>query len=282
MARIIGGIGTSHIPSLGPIIDRGLTQTPEWKPFFDGYAPVQRWLAERRPDLAIVIYNDHGLDFFLDKMPTFAVGAAAEYPPGDEGWGIRPVPTAIGDPDFSWHAIESLVDDEFDITICQELRVDHVFLVPMNLLWQSDWPVRVMPVSINVIQHPVPTPLRCYKLGQALRRAVESYDADIDVVIVGTGGMSHQLHGERAGYLSRAFDTQFLDLLESDPGRLTELSRSAYIDGAGAEAVELIMWLTMRGALEPFVRRVHRFYQMPVSLTAAGLVVFENMAESRR
>ena len=152
----------------------------------------------------------------------------------------------------------------------------------MNLLWQSDWPVRVMPVSINVIQHPVPTPLRCYKLGQALRRAVESYDADIDVVIVGTGGMSHQLHGERAGYLSRAFDTQFLDLLESDPGRLTELSRSAYIDGAGAEAVELIMWLTMRGALEPFVRRVHRFYQMPVSLTAAGLVVFENMAESRR
>ena len=276
MARVIGGIGTSHIPSLGPVIDRGLTQTPQWKPFFDGYRPAQAWLAEQRPDLAVVVYNDHGLDFFLDKMPTFAVGAAPEYPPGDEGWGVRPVPTALGDLDFSWHVIERLVDDEFDVTICQELRVDHGFLVPMNLLWGDAWPVRVLPISVNVIQHPVPTAARCYKLGAALRRAIDAYPADARVVVVGTGGMSHQLHGERAGYLSAAFDEFFLDRLEDEPDVLAALTREEYMLRAGAEAVELIMWLVMRGALDRRVRRVHRFYQMPVSLTAAGLVVFEN------
>ncbi len=276
MARLIAGIGTSHIPSLGPVIDRKLTQTPEWKPVFDGYLPARAWLAEKRPDIAIVIYNDHGADFFLDKMPTFAVGAAAEYPPADEGWGVRPVPTARGDVDFSWHAINSLIDDEFDITICQELTVDHGFIVPMDLLWASDWPVRVLPIAINMIQHPVPTPLRCYKLGRAIRRAVESYPTDETVIVVGTGGMSHQLHGERAGFLSQGFDEMFLDKIENDPEALTKITRSEYMEWAGAEAIELIMWLSMRGALDPRVRRVHRYYQMPVSLTGAGLVLLEN------
>jgi len=276
VARLIGGIGTSHIPSLGPVIDRKLTQTPEWKPVFDGYLPARAWLAEKRPDIAIVIYNDHGADFFLDKMPTFAVGAAAEYPPGDEGWGVRPVPTARGDVDFSWHAVNSLIDDEFDITICQELTVDHGFIVPMDLLFASDWPVRVLPIAINMIQHPVPTPLRCYKLGHAIRRAVESYPTDETVVVVGTGGMSHQLHGERAGFLSQGFDEMFLDKIESDPEALTKITRNQYMEWAGAEAIELIMWLSMRGALDARVRRVHRYYQMPVSLTGAGLVLLEN------
>jgi len=276
MARLIGGIGTSHIPSLGPVIDRKLTQTPEWKPVFDGYLPARAWLAEKRPDIAIVIYNDHGADFFLDKMPTFAVGAAAEYPPADEGWGVRPAPTARGDVDFSWHTIESLIDDEFDITICQELTVDHGFIVPMDLLWPSDWPVRVLPIAINMIQHPVPTALRCYKLGKAIRRAIESYPTDETVVVVGTGGMSHQLHGERAGFLSRGFDEMFLDKIESDPEALTKITRDQYMEWAGAEAIELIMWLSMRGALDARVRRVHRYYQMPVSLTGAGLVLLEN------
>jgi protocatechuate 4,5-dioxygenase beta chain len=279
MAEIIGGIGTTHIPSIGNAVDRKLQQTPQWKSFFDGYVPAQEWLARTKPDIAIVIYNDHGADLFLDKMPTFAVGAAAEYPPADEGWGVRPVPTAEGDVDFSWHTIESLIDDEFDITICQELAVDHGFLVPMNLLWPGEWPVRVLPIAINVIQHPVPTPLRCYKLGQALRRAVDSFPSDARVVVIATGGLSHQLNGERAGFMSRSFDEMFLDAIESDPMSLTRIPRQEYMDRAGAEAIEVIMWLTMRGAMNDKVRRVHRFYQMPVSLTGAGMVLFENEAQ---
>jgi len=280
MARLIGGIGTSHIPSLGPVIDRKLTATPEWKPFFASYDPVRAWLAERAPDLAIVVYNDHGCDFFIDKMPTFAVGAAPSYPPGDQGWDVRPVPVAAGDLAFSQHAIECLIEEEFDVTICQELRLDHGFHVPMSLLFGERWPVRVLPIAVNVIQHPVPTPTRCYKLGAALRRAIDAYPTDERVVIVGTGGMSHQLHGERAGFMSQAFDEGFLDAIEADPLALCRITRRAYMERAGAEAIELIMWLVMRGALDTQVTRVHRAYQLGVSLTGSGLIALENAAAS--
>lgn len=278
MARVIGGIGTSHIPGLAPIMDRGLTQEPEWKALFDGYVPAQQWLARQRPDIAVIVYNDHGTDLFLEKMPTFAVGAAPAYPPGDEGWGVRRVPTARGDLDFSWHVIEQLVDDEFDVTICQELAMDHGFLIPMNLLWNYDWPVKVLPIAINVIQHPVPTAERCYKLGQSLRRAIAAYPSAERVVVVGTGGMSHQLHGERVGHLNLAFDTMFLDRLTADPRALARISRHEYMEHAGAEAIELIMWLTMRGALADGAREAYRFYHSPVSSTAAGLIVLEEEA----
>lgn len=276
MARVIGGIGTSHIPQVGVAFDRHLQETPEWREFFAGYVPAQRWLERHRPDVAIVVYNDHGADLFIDKMPTFAVGVADRYPPGDEGWGPRPLPAAHGDPDLAWHIVESLVENEFDPMIAQELAVDHGFLVPMNLLWPGAWPVQVVPIAVNVIQHPVPTALRCYKLGRAIRAAVDSYPLDRKVVVIGTGGMSHQLHGERVGYLSRTFDEFFLDRLETDPLELTQITRRGYMERAGAEAVELIMWLTMRGALDERVERVHRFYMTPVSLSSAGLVVFEN------
>jgi protocatechuate 4,5-dioxygenase beta chain len=276
LAQLIGGIGTSHIPSLGPVIDRGLTASPEWKPFFDQYVPVQRWLAGRAPDIAIVVYNDHGCDFFIDKMPTFAIGAAPEYPPGDQGWDIRKVPVARGDLAFSEHVIECLVEDEFDVTICQELRVDHGFHIPMSLLFGDTWNVRVLPIAINVIQHPVPTALRCWKLGRALRAAIDAYPTGERIVVVGTGGMSHQLHGERAGFMSRVFDEGFLDAIESDPLALTRISRRDYMDRAGAEAIELIMWLTMRGALDERVSCVHRYYQLGVSLTGSGVIALEN------
>jgi protocatechuate 4,5-dioxygenase beta chain len=276
MARVIGGIGTSHIPQVGVAYDRKLQETPEWKPLFDGYLPAQEWLARRQPDVAIVIYNDHGADLSIEKMPTFAVGVAENYPPGDEGWGPRPLPPAQGDPDLSWHIVESLVESEFDPMIAQELALDHGFLVPMNLLWPGDWPVRVVPIAVNVIQHPVPTALRCYKLGKALRAALEAYPSDQKIVVIGTGGMSHQLHGERVGYLNRTFDNYFLDTLETDPYELTKISRRDYMEKAGAEAIELIMWLTMRAALNDDVKRVHRFYLTPVSLSSAGLIVLEN------
>jgi protocatechuate 4,5-dioxygenase beta chain len=276
MARVIGGIGTSHIPQVGVAYDRKLQETPEWKPLFDGYLPAREWLARRQPDVAIVIYNDHGADLSIEKMPTFAVGVAENYPPGDEGWGPRPLPPAQGDPDLSWHIVESLVESEFDPMIAQELALDHGFLVPMNLLWPGDWPVRVVPIAVNVIQHPVPTALRCYKLGKALRAALEAYPSDQKIVVIGTGGMSHQLHGERVGYLNRTFDNYFLDTLETDPYELTKISRRDYMEKAGAEAIELIMWLTMRAALNDDVKRVHRFYLTPVSLSSAGLIVLEN------
>ncbi len=281
MARIVAGIGTSHVPSIGVAYDQGRTQEPDWKPLFDAYDPVKDWLRDLAPDIAIVVYNDHGGDFFFDKYPTFAIGAADSYAVGDEGWGRRPLPDFPGDADFSWYLCNSLVYDEFDITVCQELAVEHGFMVPMHLCWEhgpaedaNGWPVKTVPVAVNVIQHPLPTALRCWKLGQAIRRAAESYPQDAKIVILGTGGMSHQLNGARFGHLNTAFDNDFLDRLEADPVSLTEMTHQHIMEAAGAEAVELIMWLTMRAALGDDVRRVHRHYYAPMT-TGMGLLALE-------
>jgi protocatechuate 4,5-dioxygenase beta chain len=274
--RIVGGIGSSHVPSIGVAYDQGRTQEPDWKPLFDAYGPVRDWLAARKPDIAIVVYNDHGGDFFFDKYPTFAVGAADRYGIADEGWGPRPLPEPEGDAAFSWHLCESLVYDEFDIAVCQELKVEHGFLVPMHLCFPHDpaWPVKVVPVAVNVIQHPLPTARRCWKLGQAIRRAVESFPGDSKVVILGTGGMSHQLNGRRFGHINPDWDNHFLDRLESDPESLTDLTHQQIMEEAGAEAVELIMWLTMRGAVSKRATRIHRNYYAPMT-TGMGLIAFE-------
>ncbi|MGH8632789.1 MAG: class III extradiol dioxygenase family protein [Burkholderiales bacterium] len=279
MARIIAGIGTSHVPSIGRAYDMGKQLDPAWKPLFDAYIPVREWLKTQRPDVAILVYNDHGCDFFLDKCPTIAVGAAEEYAVGDEGFGARKLPPARGDADFSWHLCESLVYDEFDLTVCQEMKVEHGFLVPMNLCFphgETGWPVAVVPVQMNVIQHPLPTARRCLKLGQAIRRAVESYGGGLRVAILGTGGMSHQLHGTRFGFMNEDFDRMWLDRIEDDPESLARMTHQEIMEQAGAEAVELIMWLVMRGAMTPQVRRVHRSYYAPMT-TGMGLVAFENM-----
>ena len=200
MARIVGGVTTSHIPAIGNAMTNRLEQTPYWKRFFDGYEPVKEWLADTDPDIAIVVYNDHGLNFFLDKMPTMALGCADRYENSDEGWGLQTLATFTGDAAFSWHIAESLVEQEFDLTTCQEMYVDHGFIVPMALMWRHlpEWPVKGIPLAINTIQHPIPSARRLYKLGQALRKAIDSYPEDLKVVIFGTGGMSHQLQGERA------------------------------------------------------------------------------------
>ena len=279
MAKIVAGIGTSHVPSIGLVHDQGRHGEPDWKPLFDGYEPVKKWLAEIQPDIAIVVYNDHGCDFFFDKYPTFAIGAADTYPVGDEGWGRRPLPDFAGNPQFSWHLCNSLVYDEFDITVCQEMAVEHGFMVPMHLCWDHTdrWPVEVVPVAVNVIQHPLPTALRCWKLGQAINRAVDSFPEDKKVVILGTGGMSHQLNGARFGHLNQDFDNDFLDRIEVEPISLTNMTHQHIMEEAGAEAVELIMWLTMRGALGESVQRVHRNYYAPMT-TGMGLIALENVA----
>ena len=280
MARILAGIGSSHVPSIGVAYDQKRTEEPDWKPLFDGYRPVKAWLAEEvRPDVAIVVYNDHGCEFFFDKYPTFAIGAADTHPVGDEGWGRRPLPDFPGAPDFAWHLCGSLVEDEFDITICQELAVEHGFMVPMHLCFDHDggWPVKTVPVAVNVIQHPLPTARRCWKLGRAIRRAAESYPEDLRIVILGTGGMSHQLNGARFGHLNPEFDADFLDKIESDPAALAALTHREIMEAAGAEAVELVMWLVMRGALEEPLRRVHRNYYAPMT-TGMGLIALEEAA----
>ena len=280
MARIIGGFTTSHIPAIGNAMEKGLQQEPYWKPFFDGYLPVRMWMKEMKPDVAVIFYNDHGLNFFLDHISTFAVGAAAHYYNGDEGWGLPTLPPVPGDLELSWHLINSLVADEFDIAMCQEMMVDHGLIVPISLALPHDgeWPVRVVPIAINTVQHPVPSAARCYKLGQAVGRALDTYEEDLKIVVFGTGGMSHQLQGERAGYINKKFDRMFMDKLESDPLSLTRYSISQLMEIAGSEGVELIMWLAMRGALTGKVRTLHSNYHIPISNTGAGVLLLENAA----
>ncbi|GAB3646187.1 class III extradiol dioxygenase family protein [Ramlibacter alkalitolerans] len=280
MARIVAGIGTSHVPSIGGAYDRGKTATPAWKPLFDAFVPVREWLRGVRSDVCIMVYNDHGADFFFDKYPTFAVGCADRYAIADEGFGVRPLPPIRGELAFSQHLCRSLVYDEFDLTICQELAVEHGFLVPMHLCFdplEGGWPVASVPLEVNVLQHPLPTARRCHRLGQAIRRAVESYPQDLRVAIIGTGGMSHQLTGPHFGAMNPQEDQAFLDALERDPDSLAAMTHQTMMEKYGVEGIELIMWLVMRGALSPQARRVHRNYYAPMT-TGMGLITFEEPA----
>ncbi|HVO08301.1 MAG TPA: class III extradiol dioxygenase family protein [Burkholderiaceae bacterium] len=276
MAQIIGAVTTSHVPAIGGAMAKGLQAEPYWKPFFDGFPPVRRWLAEVKPDVAVVIYNDHGLNFFLDKMPTFAVGAAPEYRNADEGWGIPQVAPFRGDQDLSWHLIESLIGEDFDITTCQEMMVDHAFTLPMALLWPDQrWPVRVVPVCINTVQFPLPSARRCYRLGEAVGRAVRSWQSDARVLIMGTGGLSHQLDGQRAGFINKSFDEQFMNSLASDPEWATQYSIHDLVRLTGTQGVELVMWLAARAALGARASTRHSSYHIPISNTASGLMLLE-------
>lgn len=278
--QIIAGIGTSHVPSIGGAYDRGRTQEPAWKPLFDAYVPVRDWLQALRPDVAIMVYNDHGADFFFDKYPTFAVGCADRYGIADEGFGTRPLPAVPGQLEFSQHLCRELVYDEFDITVCQRMQVEHGFLVPMHLCFDptpDTWPVATVPIAVNVLQHPLPTARRCLRLGQAIARAVASFERDLRVVIIGTGGMSHQLTGSAFGDMHRDHDLDFLDRIETDPQSLATLTHQALMERFGVEGIELIMWLVMRGALPGDVRRVHRSYYAPMT-TGMGLITMEPAA----
>jgi len=280
MARIVGSVMTSHVPGIGGAIARGAQGEAYWKPFFDGFGPVHRWLDEVRPDTVVVFYNDHGLNFFLDKLPTFAIGAAPLYQNADEGWGLPTVPAFPGFPRLSWHIINSLVEDEFDVTMCQEMRVDHAFTVPMALLWPGAdrRPVRTVPIAINTVQHPLPTAARCFKLGAAVGHAIESFDEDSRVLVVGTGGMSHQLDGTRAGFINREFDLMCLEKLVSQPEALTGYTNHQIIERAGTQGIEILMWIAARAALTDGVKKIHSNYHVPISNTATGLLLLENAA----
>jgi protocatechuate 4,5-dioxygenase beta chain len=259
--------------------DRKKQGDPDWAPLFKGYEPVTRWLAERKPDVLVFFYNDHATTFFFDHYPTFALGVGAEYPIADEGLGPRPVPPLKGHPALARHLADCLVNDEFDISVFQDLPIDHGCHSPMTMFWppNPDWPGRIVPIEINVLQHPLPTPLRCYKLGQAVRRAVLSYPEKLKVVMVGTGGLSHQLNGERAGFNNEEWDREFLDLIDRDPGRLTQMTHADYIRLGGTEGAEEVMWLAMRGALADNARKIHQNYYLPMTATMA-VALFEEPA----
>ncbi len=279
MAKITAGVATSHVPAIGAALDLGKSQEPYWKPIFDGYEESKKWMAEEDPDVVILVYNDHGTAFALDVVPTFALGMTDVYPPADEGWGPRPVPDVHGHVELSRHLAESLIFDEFDLAIINEMKVDHGLTVPLSLMCgqPEEWPFKVIPLAVNVVQYPPPTGNRCFKLGRSIRKAVESFDEELKVVVMGTGGMSHQLHGERAGMINKEWDNSFLDDLSGDVQRLIDLDHVEYMRETGAEGIEMVMWLIMRGALNDNVKEVYRFYHVPGSNTAIGNIILENI-----
>jgi protocatechuate 4,5-dioxygenase beta chain len=277
MAKITAGIGCSHVPAIGAAMDQGLTQDPYWKPLFDGYPAAREWMAKHKPDVVIVVYNDHGSYISLETIPTFAIGVADEFQPADEGWGPRKVPVVKGHSALAWHITESLIINEFDMTIMNKLDVDHGLTVPLNITtgMVDEWPYKVIPIAVNVVMFPVPSGDRCWRLGEAIRKAVESFPEDLKVVIFGTGGMSHQIHGERSGMINRPFDTAFLNDLTANPERLRKIPHLQFVQEAGAEGIEMVMWMTMRGALSKNIHEVYRHYHVPASNTAAGLIILE-------
>jgi protocatechuate 4,5-dioxygenase beta chain len=277
VAELISGLTTSHVPAVGAAIDLGKTREPYWQPVFKGFDFTKQWITEQNVDVVILVYNDHATAFSLELIPTFALGCAAEFPPADEGWGPRPVPVVKGHPELAAHLAQSLILDEFDMTIVNKMDVDHGLTVPLSLVYgQPDaWPCRVIPLAVNVIQYPPPTAHRCYQLGKAIGRAVASYPEPLRVMVWGTGGMSHQLQGPRAGLINKEFDARFFDLLVSDPEALTKLTPLEFLRESGSEGIELVMWLIMRGALTEQVKQVYRFYHVPASNTALGHLILE-------
>lgn len=278
MAKITAGVTTSHVPAIGAALDNGKANEEYWKPVFAGYDYSKKWIAEQKPDVIILVYNDHASAFSLDLIPTFALGCGEKYKPADEGWGPRPVPDVYSHQELASHIAQSVITDNFDLTVVNTMDVDHGLTVPLSLMFgQTDaWPCKVIPLAVNVVLYPPPSGQRCYDLGKALRRAVESFDEDLNVQIWGTGGMSHQLQGPRAGLINKEFDNNFLDKIVSDPEALAKVPHINYVREAGSEGVELVMWLIMRGALNDKVTQKHRFYHVPASNTAVGHLILEN------
>ncbi|MFL2553738.1 MAG: class III extradiol dioxygenase subunit beta [Candidatus Rariloculaceae bacterium] len=279
MAKVTAGIVTSHVPAIGAAIDNGQTGTDYWKPLFKGFEFSKKWIREEKPDVVILVYNDHASAFDMKIIPTFAIGCGEQFEPADEGWGPRPVPTVVGRPDLAWHTMQSVIQDGFDLTVINEMTVDHGLTVPLSLMFGQveEWPCQIIPFAVNVVVYPPPSGQRCYDLGKALRKAVESFDEDLNIQVWGTGGMSHQLQGARAGLINKEFDRNFLDHLRDDPEGLAQMPHIDYVRDAGSEGIELVMWMVMRGAMNHDVKELHRFYHVPASNTAVGHAIYENL-----
>ena len=277
MARITNGLATSHVPAIGVAMDLGKTDEPYWQPLFAGYDWTRQWLAQTKPNVIILVYNDHASAFDMKIIPTFAIGCGERFKPADEGWGPRPVPDVIGHPELAWHIAQSLILDEFDMTIINEMDVDHGLTVPLSACFGAlpEWPAKVIPLAVNVVTYPPPTGNRCWALGEAIARAVASFPEDLNVQVWGTGGMSHQIQGPRAGLINREWDNRFLDGMVGDSDHLRRIPHIEYLRETGSEGIEMVMWLIMRGALGPATRALHRHYHVPASNTAVGHIVLE-------
>lgn len=278
MARLTAGVATSHVPAIGAAIDNGKTGEDYWKPVFEGYEYVKEWAKKEKPDVILLVFNDHASAFDMNFVPTFALGCAEEFQPADEGWGPRPVPTVKGHPELAAHIAQEVIQDNFDLTIINKMDVDHGLTVPMSLVFDQpdEWPCQVIPLAVNVVLYPPPSGQRCFDLGKSLRKAIESFPEDLNVQIWGTGGMSHQLQGPRAGLINSEFDNDFLDRIVDDADELAKKPHVDYVREAGSEGIELVMWFVMRGALDKDVALKHRFYHVPASNTAVGHLVLEN------
>ena len=281
MARITAGVGCSHVPAIGVAMDTGITDQPYWQPVFKGFEFSRQWMKDNKPDVVFLVYNDHCTVFDASCIPTFALGCAAEFKPADEGWGARPVPVVKGHQKLASHIAQSLILDEFDMTIMNEMEVDHGLTVPLSAMFgeiapDDEWPCLVVPLAVNVVQYPAPTANRCYNLGKAVRRAVESFPEDLNVQIWGTGGMSHQLQAERAGLINAEWDKNFLDMMANDPDKARQISHLEFLRETGSEGIEMVMWLVMRGALDEKVTELHRHYHVPASNTAVGHIILQN------
>lgn len=278
MAKINAGVATSHVPAIGAAIDNGKTKEPYWQPVFAGYEYGKQWIKEQKPDVIILIYNDHASAFDLNLVPTFAIACGEKFKPADEGWGPRPVPDIVGYPKLASHIAQNVIQDDFDLTVVNTIDVDHGLTVPLSLMFgqPEEWPCKVIPIAVNVVLFPPPSGHRCYQLGKAIRKAVENFDEDLNVQIWGTGGMSHQLQGPRAGLINKEFDNAFLDRIVDDAENLSKMPHLDYANLAGSEGIELVMWLIMRGALNDNVEVKKRFYHVPASNTAVGHLVLEN------
>ena len=278
MAQFVGSIASSHTPTIGFALDRNKQGDPVWAPIFEAYAPVQRWLAERKPDTLVFVYNDHVTSFFFDHYSAFALGIGDSYDVADEGGGRRALPPVRGDAALARHLGSVLMAEEFDMSFFQRRALDHGCFSPLSMMLPHapSWPAAIVPLQIGVLQFPIPTARRCYRLGQALRRAIDSFPGDTRVAIVATGGLSHQVHGERAGFNNPEWDAQFLDLLEDNPETLAAMTHADYAARGGLEGAEVIMWLVMRGAMAPRIRRLHRTYYLP-SMTGIATAIYEDV-----
>ncbi|MBB3953211.1 class III extradiol dioxygenase subunit beta [Novosphingobium sediminicola] len=277
MAKITAGVGSSHVPLLGVAVDQGKEKDDYFGPIFRGYDWTREWEKAEKPDVVVLVYNDHASYFDMNIVPTFAIGCGERFGICDEGWGPRPVPEVEGHPDLAWHIAQSLILDDFDMTIFNKLDVDHGLTVPLSMMFgqPEKWPCKVIPFAVNVVTYPVPSGNRCWAIGEAIKKAVESFPEDLNVQIWGTGGMSHQLQGPRAGLLNREWDNKFLDMLESDNDDVRHIPHIEYLRETGSEGIEMVMWLIMRGAMGKKVKTLHRHYHIPCSNTAIGHIVLE-------
>lgn len=279
MSRIIGGFGISHTPSMGIEYDKGMAQgfDPRWQKWFDGTRRLKQWLAENKPDKMVIVYNDHLNHFDFDAYPTIAIGVAPEFRQADEGWGPRPFPSLVGDVDLGWHMTNKLVRGGYDLTVCQDLAIDHGIYSWLPYVMDTPWDTPIVPIAINMVRHPIPTSERLHGLGKAIRAALEDDGNDDRIAVVSTGGMSHQISGARFGIANETLDEWFLSKIGGDFGELIELPQEELMRLGGTEAAELALWFAMRGALSDDISEVYRYYTFP-AITGCGVIVFDDNA----